>query len=102
KCSRSGRSRGPSSEEGEESPEPEYDEAGPTAVPPASSETGEAEDEVVLRMREVPVDSRRGRVSLAMGVYSPQTNGGRDFSEPSKDDRADWTSDRNGCTNHRA
>ncbi len=46
-------------------------DAGPAGVPSASSGPEAAAVLVVLRIREVPVDSRRGRVSLAMGFHSP-------------------------------
>src|SRR5262245_57686735 len=49
-------------------PAPKVGGAPPAAVPSAPSAGGvDADEELVLRIREVPVDSRRGRVSLAIG-----------------------------------
>ena len=52
------------------SPALEYN--GPAgAAPTGSSPAAGADGATVLRMRDVPVGSRRGRVSLAMGIHSP-------------------------------
>jgi hypothetical protein len=45
---------------------------GPGAVPLESSATGGKGGVTVFLMRDVPVGSRRGRVSLAIGIQSPK------------------------------